>query len=119
MLHGDHGPAYVIFSLVVAVLGSWTALDLQQQARSPTSRPHYYYWLILTAIAMGSSIFSMHFIAMLGFDMGIPVRYDFGLTLVSLLLAIAGTGVAFFIIRRRTPSVARVSLAGLAMGSAI
>lgn len=118
MIHGDHGPAYVIFSLVVAVLGSWTAVDLQQQARSHGNRTHYY-WLAITSVAMGTSIFSMHFIAMLGLDLGFRATYDFGLTVASLVLAITGTGVAFFIIRMKAPSLARVSLAGLAMGSAI
>lgn len=118
MIHGEHGPAYVIFSLIVAVLGSWTALDLQQQARSHTSRSRHY-WLAMTSVAMGTSIFSMHFIAMLGFNLGIPIRYDIELTIISLLLAIAGTGAAFLIIQGRRPSAVRISLAGLAMGSAI
>lgn len=115
---GGHQHAYVIFSLIVAVLGSWTALDLQQQARSYTRKPRFY-WLAVTSVAMGASIFSMHFIAMLGFDAGMPIHYDLWLTIASLLLAIGGTAFAFLAVQVRNPSWRRIAFAGLAMGSAI
>ena len=75
MIHGTHQLTFAILSVVVAVLGSLTALDLQRQVRAHCGRIRFY-WLCATAVAMGTSIFSMHFIAMLGFDAGIPIRYD-------------------------------------------
>jgi PAS domain S-box-containing protein len=67
---------------------------------------------------MGGGVWSMHFIAMLGFDPGAPVRYDLTLTVVSFLLAAAGSSLAFLIAAGRT-SRRRLILAGLIMGLGI
>ena len=45
----------------------------------------------------------MHFNAMLAFVMPMPVSYDLGLTLFSLVVAIGVTGFGFFMIGTRTP----------------
>src|SRR5215470_3940580 len=48
-------------------------------------------WLILAAVAIGAvGIWSMHFIAMLGFTVpGEPIRYNVLVTIASMLLAVA------------------------------
>jgi PAS domain S-box-containing protein len=61
----------------------------------------------------------MHFIAMLGFDPGAAVAYDPGLTLASLLLAIAATGAAFGLAALRRTHTAWLLGAGVAMGAGI
>ncbi len=68
---------------------------------------------------MGGGVWSMHFIAMLGFDPGAPVSYDPGLTLLSFLLAVAGTAGAFFAASRERLGKGRIPVAGTAMGLAI
>src|SRR5687768_1629176 len=67
-----HHPIFVVLSLLVAVFGSWTALDLFRRVRSHIGRTRLV-WLGAAAVAMGVSIWSMHFIAMLGFNPGAPV----------------------------------------------
>lgn len=113
-----HQPAYVVLSLIVAVLGSWTALDLFRRVRTHVGRARTI-WLGVSAFAMGASIWSMHFIAMLGFNPGAPVRYDPFLTVLSLALAILATGGAFFTAAEAGASWSRIGLAGAAMGAGI
>src|SRR5258705_2030236 len=117
MSHTHHS-AYMLLSLLVAVLGSWTALDLFRRVRTHVGRARRI-WLSTAAVAMGSSIWSMHFIAMLGFDPGSPVRYDVPLTILSLGLAILATGGAFFAAAAGGASRRQVVLAGIFMGSGI
>ena len=117
MIHTHHA-TYMWLSLLVAVLGSWTALDLFRRVRTHVGRARRI-WLTTAAVAMGSSIWSMHFIAMLGFDPGAPVRYDVPLTIMSLGLAILATGGAFFAAAGDGASRRRVVVAGLFMGSGI
>src|SRR5688500_316256 len=62
-----HHPIFVRLSLLVAVFGSCTALDLFRRVRSHIGRTRLV-WLGTAAVAMGVSIWSMHFIAMLGFN---------------------------------------------------
>jgi NO-binding membrane sensor protein with MHYT domain/two-component sensor histidine kinase len=105
-------------ALFVAVFGSWTALDLFRRVRSHIGRARRA-WLGLAAVAMGVSIWSMHFIAMLGFAPGAPVTYDPDLTLLSLALAVAATGGAFFAAARAPARRIAIPVAGAAMGAGI
>jgi PAS domain S-box-containing protein len=118
LLHGHHEFSFVLLSLVVAVLGSWTALDLFKRVRSHIGRTQRI-WLAAAAVAMGASIWSMHFIAMLGFDPGSPISYDLPLTFLSLALAIGATCGAFFAAAKEGAPAIRVCIAGVAMGCGI
>ncbi|WP_394435014.1 MHYT domain-containing protein [Streptomyces sp. SGAir0957] len=56
-------------------------------------------WLALGSAAIGSGIWTMHFIAMMGFTVeGVPIHYDKALTFASLGLAIVMVGVGVFIV---------------------
>jgi len=59
----------------------------------------------------------MHFVAMLGFNPGVEVRYDIQLTILSLLLAIAVTAFAFFSAADHRRS--HLLVGGLVMGAGI
>ena len=104
-------------SFLVAVFAAWTALDLFQQVRAHQGGRRLA-WLATAGTAMGGGVWSMHFIAMLGFDPGAAVRYDLPLTVVSFLLAVAGSGLAFMIAAGRA-NRRRMILAGLIMGTGI
>ena len=61
----------------------------------------------------------MHFIGMLAFVMPIPMSYDIGLTILSLLVAIFVTGGGFYVISRQSASPLRLVLSGIFMGLGI
>jgi NO-binding membrane sensor protein with MHYT domain/two-component sensor histidine kinase len=121
-VHHDHLAIFAVLSVVVAVFGSWTALDLFRRVRGHGGGERRV-WLLIAAVAMGSSIWSMHFIAMLGFDPGSPVSFDLGLTALSLVLAVGGTGAAFLVAAGAQGGGeggwGRLALAGLTMGLSI
>lgn len=104
-------------SFLVAVFAAWTALDLFQQVRAHQGGGRLA-WLATAATAMGGGIWSMHFIAMLGFHPEAPVRYDLALTILSFLLAVVGSSLAFLIAAGREDR-RRMVLAGLVMGVSI
>jgi NO-binding membrane sensor protein with MHYT domain len=103
---------------LVAVLGSWAALDLASRVQSHLGRARLV-WISTAAVAMGLSIWSMHFIAMLGFDPGSPVAYAPGLTVLSLCLAIGSTWAAFLVATRPAAKPVAILSAGMAMGLGI
>jgi NO-binding membrane sensor protein with MHYT domain/signal transduction histidine kinase len=119
-LHSAHEPVLVALSVLIAVLGSWTALDLFHRVRANAGAIRLW-WLAGAATATGGSIWSMHFVAMLAYDLGIPVRYEVRLTVLSLLLAIGATGIGFAVAAGRSilPGRGRVAAAALAMGLGI
>ena len=116
-MHAAHHPIFVVLSILTAWFGSWTALDLFRRVRAHEGAWRMA-WIAAAGVAMGLSIWSMHFIAMLGFDPGTEVRYDVRLTLLSLGLAIAATTFAFFFYARQQ-GFDRQLLSGLIMGAGI
>ena len=115
-MHIAHHPLFIALASLTAWLGAWTALDVFRRVRAHVGAWRLA-WLAATAVAMGLSIWSMHFIAMLGFNPGAEVRYDGGRTVLSLLLAIATTAFAFFF--ARGGGVRREIAGGIVMGAGI
>jgi NO-binding membrane sensor protein with MHYT domain len=77
-------------------------------------------WLCVAAWALGSGIWTMHFIAMLGFSVsGMDIRYDVHDTVESLLLAVAVVGVGLFVVGYGRHRGVRVLLAGAFTGLGI
>lgn len=92
----------VILSIVIAIFGSYIALDLAGQVSAAKGWVRQL-WLIGGTIALGISIWAMHFIAMLGYQLPIPTVYDFTIVFVSMAIAIAGSGGGLFAITHQQP----------------
>ncbi|MEV8428754.1 MHYT domain-containing protein [Streptomyces sp. HUAS 31] len=74
-------------------------------------------WLALGAAAIGSGIWTMHFIAMIGFQVEeTRIRYDTGLTVLSLVVAIVVVGIGVFIVGYLGAGRAALSSAGVVTG---
>jgi diguanylate cyclase (GGDEF)-like protein len=118
MLTAHYDSLLVSISLLVAILASYTALDMAGRINS-TSEKSATWWLAGGATAMGIGIWSMHFIGMLSFNLPIPLGYDLGITFLSLLIAIVASGFALW--RISQPQLPMMQLAGSAvlMGIAI
>ena len=54
-------------------------------------------WLALAAFVSGTGIWSTHFVAMLAYQPHLPIGYDPGLTLLSILAAMAIGGVGWWL----------------------
>jgi NO-binding membrane sensor protein with MHYT domain len=97
---GYYNSSLVALSLAIAIIASYTALDLAKRVRdSASSAKKSWAWLVAGASAMGTGIWAMHFIGMLAFDLPIPIAYDLSLTCLSMLIAIAVSAVALFVLR--------------------
>lgn len=74
-------------------------------------------WLALGAASIGCGIWTMHFIAMIGFQVEeTRIGYHVGLTVLSLAVAIVVVGVGVFIVGYRGAGRASLSLAGVVTG---
>ncbi len=117
MIH-SHNPALVALSIVIAMLASYVALDLGGRVTAARGRARYS-WLVGGAVAMGLGIWSMHFTAMLAFQLPIPVTYDVPTVLLSLLAAIVAAGLALFVVSRHVMGLLQLLGGGVFMGIAI
>lgn len=96
MHHMAGGWATPVLSYVMAVVGSALGLRCTVRALTAGGRSKRN-WLVSASIAIGAGIWTMHFIAMLGYAVdGTAIRYDIPLTLLSLLVAIAVVGAGVF-----------------------
>lgn len=75
-------------------------------------------WLALAAIAIGAvGIWTMHFIAMLGFTApGMQILYNVPLTVGSMLLAVAVVGVGLFVVGFGDGRLSRLAAGGFIVG---
>jgi NO-binding membrane sensor protein with MHYT domain len=75
-------------------------------------------WLALAAVALGAvGIWSMHFIAMLGFTVpGMLILYNVPMTVASMLLAVAVVGTGLFIVGFGDGGWPRLATAGIIIG---
>ncbi|WP_328491833.1 hypothetical protein OHS59_03145 [Streptomyces sp. NBC_00414] len=77
-------------------------------------------WLTLGAICIGSGIWTMHFIAMIGFTIdGASIRYDPTLTFLSLGVAVAVVFLGVFIVGYRGASPLNLGVAGVITGAGV
>ncbi|MGW5427303.1 MHYT domain-containing protein [Streptomyces sp. NPDC004059] len=90
MGHLDHaafGWLTPVLSYVMACIGAALGLRCTVRALGTTGRSRRN-WLITAASAIGTGIWTMHFVAMLGFRVsGTDIRYNVPLTILSLLVA--------------------------------
>lgn len=112
MLAGNYDPTLVLTSLGVAILASYTALGMASRVNAASGLAARL-WLLGGACAMGLGIWSMHFVGMLAFSLPIVLGYDPALTLLSLLIAIACSAFALWVVTRA--SLPRLHLAGAAL----
>ncbi|MDF3160499.1 EAL domain-containing protein [Pseudomonas proteolytica] len=118
MLTGSYSPALVLISLLVAILASYTALDLTGRIATAKGRA-VYLWMAGGALAMGCGVWSMHFIGMLAFSLPIALGYDIGITALSLLIAMLSSGFALWLVNQPRLPVWQLGFGALIMGAGI
>jgi diguanylate cyclase (GGDEF)-like protein/PAS domain S-box-containing protein len=97
----DHDLRLVVLAAVICALASFTAISLLHHVRRSTGHLRSL-WLAVSATSSGFGIWATHFVAMLAFSPGIPSGYNIALTFLSLIAAIALTGLGLAIALVRT-----------------
>ncbi|HEX3927778.1 MAG TPA: MHYT domain-containing protein [Gemmatimonadales bacterium] len=118
MLHASHAPTLVVLSFAIAICASYTALTLAGRVAVARGRARLA-WLMCGSIAMGSGIWSMHFVAMLAFHLPISIAYDVPLVTASWLAAVAASAFALWVAGRTRVGVLGLACAGACLGLAV
>jgi diguanylate cyclase (GGDEF)-like protein len=111
-----HNIWLVGLAAIICVSGNWVALELLQRARARKGVQQTG-WLFLAAVAAGSSVWCTHFIGMLAYRTQAPVTYDPILTMVSLMIVIAGSALAFSL--TLAGRIKNILLGGVALGLSV
>ncbi|MGY6555710.1 MAG: MHYT domain-containing protein [Wenzhouxiangella sp.] len=118
----EYDLSVVLMSYAVAVMAAFTALEMAGKVMRPDHG--ILGWLSAGSIAMGTGIWSMHFIGMEAYRMPFEVTYDATLTVLSWVAAVGVSALALAtlsLIRRspERPDPKIVIPAGLLMGAGI
>ncbi|RYF44840.1 MAG: hypothetical protein EOO27_42545, partial [Comamonadaceae bacterium] len=109
----------VLTSFLVALLASYTAMHLASRVAVARGRISSLLWLGGGALSMGTGIWSMHFIGMLGSSIGMPMVFGPWRTLLSLLIAVIVSGMALQLVSRQALSRRSLAVGGAVMGAGI
>ncbi|MFI9803960.1 MHYT domain-containing protein [Streptomyces sp. NPDC052301] len=119
MGHLDHaafGWLTPVLSYVMACIGAALGLRCTVRALATTGRSRRN-WLVTAASAIGTGIWTMHFVAMLGFRVsGTDIRYDVPLTILSLLVAMVVVWAGIFAVGYSRDRTRALLLGGLTTG---
>src|SRR5271165_553243 len=118
LITGAYDYWFVGLSVLIAVMASYAALDLAGRVTSAKGRARVW-WLGGGAVAMGTGVWSMHYIGMLAFRLPVPVLYDWPTVGISLLAAIFASAVALFLASRQRMGLTRTLFGGVFMGGGI
>jgi two-component system, NtrC family, sensor kinase len=118
VIAGSYDYRLVALSFVIALLTSYTALDLAARVTANHGF-HRVMWLLGGAFAMGSGIWCMHYTGMLAFRLPIPVYYHVPTVFVSLLAAIVASSIALYVVSRKLMTPTHLVAGSLLMGAAI
>jgi PAS domain S-box-containing protein len=117
-LIGSYNYALVALSVFIAMFASYAALDLASRVTAAGGWTRAL-WLLGGAGAMGTGIWSMHYIGMLAFILPIPVAYHWPTVLLSLFAAILASVIALFVVSRPKMGASRAVAGSLLMGAGI
>ncbi|MDH6125587.1 MHYT domain-containing protein [Kitasatospora sp. GP82] len=114
--HFSFGWLTPTLSYVMACAGAALGLRCMLRALSATGASRRN-WLLTAAAAIGSGIWTMHFIAMFGFSVsGTELRYNVPLTILSLLVAVLVVGAGVFAVGYGSHRGWALALGGLTTG---
>jgi PAS domain S-box-containing protein len=117
-LIGSYNYALVALSVLIAMFASYAALDLAGRVTAAGGWTRAI-WLLCGAGAMGTGIWSMHYIGMLAFILPIPVAYHWPTVLLSLFAAIFASVIALYVVSRQKMGASRAVAGSALMGAGI
>lgn len=116
-LPSRYDPTMVVVSVLIGSFASYVALDLAKRAL--TRGRVAVIWWACGSLAMGTGIWSMHFVGMLAFSLPIALGYTKLLTFLSWLAGVAVSAVALAVASRGSLSAYRLAAGSLLMGAGI
>src|SRR5258705_5992304 len=105
-------------SVLIAIFASSAALDLAGRVTATIGWTRAI-WLLGGAVAMGTGIWSMHYIGMLAFILPVPVAYHWPTVLLSLFAAILASAIALYVVSRPMMNAFRALAGSVLMGVGI
>lgn len=119
MMEGTYSGSLVSMSILIAVLAAYTAIDMARRIAASGHGGSAGGWLAGGALAMGTGVWSMHFVGMLAYSLPIPMGYDARLTILSWVVGVASCAFGLWLTTREKLPVQRIVLGAIVMGGGL
>ena len=113
---GQHDLRFVAIAGLICAFASWTAVALLMRA-GVTRNAARWRWIATAATVFGAGIWTTHFVAMLAYHSVLPITYDFVLTGLSIVIAIAFSGAGFSLLFTRKWRLMGGAIVGLGISA--
>ncbi|WP_068088424.1 bifunctional diguanylate cyclase/phosphodiesterase [Novosphingobium rosa] len=110
----QHQPSLVLLAIIICLLTATGGLTLLRHAHQHGSE----LWALAAGVSTGFGVWAVHFVAMLGYTPGLDMAYRPGLTVASLVVAVAGVTLGLTL-ALRFPSRSGLAVAACVTGLAI
>jgi NO-binding membrane sensor protein with MHYT domain len=114
-------PGLVLLSVVVAIMGSLTSLAITSGSHNVDDNESWEAGFSLAngGLIMGTTIWSMHFTAMMAVQFPVLINYNIVETILSIVIAISVTAMGLFIVSNRRLGYFSIPGAAVLMGLGI
>lgn len=119
LLSGSYDLPMVAVSLFVAILAGVMAFQLAGMARQEKRPSNRQVYLLSGAFVLGSGVWSMHFIGMLAFSICSTAKYDYLITVISMLPSFVASWIALLLIAKDKTSRLQLIMSGILVGAGI
>jgi len=119
IIQGNHDPVYVILSVSIAVIASYAAFEHTKNCSLVEGFAKRSALLFVAAFTMGGGVWAMHFLAMMAFRIPAPMKFDAGLTILSIVPVILASALVLRIISQPKITVPGMMGAAVVIGSGI
>lgn len=119
LMAGKYQTSLVALSVLIAILTCCMGMQIAGIARQSQNTTFRHLAVATGSLALGAGIWSMHFIGMLAFKLGIPVSYDPLITFISVLPAVLASWIALEMLARNSVSPRQLLTSGVLMGAGI
>lgn len=118
-LSGTYDVPLVVLSYAIAVFASYAGFLLGERVKLADTPQSCWMWIAAGSATMGIGVWAMHFTGLLAFVLPVPVAYDLGLTIASIIPAMLASGVVLYVIGIGKLEHRRLIIAGILMGVGI
>ncbi|NNH37753.1 bifunctional diguanylate cyclase/phosphodiesterase [Acinetobacter terrae] len=119
MAHINYDFSLVVGSIIVAVLGCYFAVSIEQSLFRGLGQKYEKILLVISGCMLGAAIWCMHFMGMLACDLPAEYSFDYGLTFLSYVIAFIASTFAVWLTTRATLPFLRLVLGAVVMGLGI
>ncbi len=112
-IYFEHDHSLLLLAALLCVFGAAAMMRLFQRMLLESGREARLYWTFLATMTSGAAVWATHFIAMLGYNPGVPVTLDGDLTAASGLIAVVGGGAGLLLATTRNRFLAAICGGGI------